>query len=115
MAKTATRSSEFGHHKPTMRDVARMLSDIHTHVLEQRKLLERMMHMSKDQLALLKRMDDATTNIAADIQRLKGTIVPGMSDVEVAEAQAALDAVATRLEAVANDPENPDPEAPPTA
>ena len=63
-------------------------------------------------LALAKTLSDITDNIAADIVRLKALIVPGMDDAAVAEVQAAFQAVADRLQAVANDPDNPDPDAP---
>lgn len=106
MATAKRRSSALRHHRPTLRDVARRLSDLHTHVLEQGKLLERLLTMSKNQLEALKRIDAATTNIAGDIRRLK-------DKVDDPEVNAELEKQASRLEAMAADPENPDPEAPP--
>lgn len=64
-------------------------------------------------LALAATFDEITNNIAGDILRLKAKIVPGMSDADVAEVQAAFEGVASRLQAVANDPDNPDPIGPP--
>ncbi len=61
---------------------------------------------SAESLALLQRMDVATTNIAADIRRLK-------DKTDDPAVQAELERQASRLEAMAADPENPDPEAPP--
>lgn len=61
--------------------------------------------------AALKKIDTATDNIAADIQRLKDKIVPGMTEAEVAEVQVLADAVVAKLEGIAADPDNPDPAA----
>ena len=57
--------------------------------------------------AALAKIDTATDNIAADIQRIKASIVPGMTDAEVAEVQALLDAQVAKLEGLAA--ENPEP------
>ncbi len=54
-----------------------------------------------DLKAALAKIDAATDNIAADIQTLKAAIKPGMSDAEVAEVQAGLDAAASKLEGIA--------------
>ena len=51
--------------------------------------------------AALASMDTATNNIAADIERIKGKIVPGMSQADVDAVQAVLDATVTKLEAIA--------------
>jgi len=59
--------------------------------------------------AALAKIDTATDNIAADIQRLKAKIGTGMSDADVAEVQAKADAIVTKLEGIAADPDNPDP------
>ena len=61
--------------------------------------------------AALKKIDQATDNIAADIVRLKDKIVPGMTEADVAEVQALADALVTKLEGLAADPDNPDPAA----
>ena len=61
--------------------------------------------------AALKKIDTATDNIAADIQRLKEKVTTGMSDADVAEVQADADRIASRLEGIAADPDNPDPAA----
>jgi hypothetical protein len=168
--------SEFGHHRPSMRDVARRLAELHMHVIEQGKLLARVSIITREiqrrqgdpglsredtaeviatfgrsidrlrrvandpdnpdpgaglpirkkagsmataaeqkaaLLAQAKTLDDITTNIAADIVRLKGRISTGMTEADVAEVTAGFDGVASRLTAVATDPDNPDPEAPP--
>lgn len=59
--------------------------------------------------AALAKIDTATDNIAADIQRLKDRIGTGMSDAEVAEVQAEADRISAKLEGIAADPDNPDP------
>ncbi len=61
-------------------------------------------------LAVLARVDVATTNIAADITAIKGQIGTGMSDADVARVQTALEGAAARLEAL--DSENPDGQPP---
>jgi hypothetical protein len=175
MAKTkkavVRQQSEFAPHRPTMRDVGRMLMDLHRHMEAQGVVLEglrrdvkrlqppdglsaqdtaevgaafgasidrlarvandpdnpdaraalkpgRATMTAADQKAALKKqaqeLDDITTNIAADIDRLKEKVSTGMNDADVAEVAAGFEAVASRLRAVANDPDNPDPEAPPT-
>lgn len=58
--------------------------------------------------AALKKIDTATDNIAADLVRLKERIGTGMTDAEVADVQAEADRLATKLEGIAADPENPD-------
>ena len=62
-----------------------------------------------DLKAILARIDTATTNIAADISAIKAKIGTGMSDADVAEVQAGLEAAAARLEAL--DAENPEGQA----
>jgi hypothetical protein len=59
--------------------------------------------------AALAKIDTATDNIAADIQRLKDKVGTGMSDAEVAEVQDLATAIAAKLEGIAADPDNPDP------
>ena len=59
-----------------------------------------------DLKAILVRVDTATTNIAADITAIKAKIGTGMTDAEVADVKAGLEAAASRLEAL--DAENPD-------
>jgi len=70
---------------------------------------ERLVMAGAELKAGMKRIDAATTNIAADLKRLKDKVGTGMTDAEVADVQAAIDAQATRLEGMANDPDNPDP------
>jgi len=66
--------------------------------------------LSAEVKAFALRMDAATNNIAADIRRLKDKS-PTMSEEDKAE----LDRIAGNSEAIAADPENPDPEpTPPT-
>jgi len=62
--------------------------------------------------AALGRIDATTNNIAADVKRLKDKVGTGMSEAEVAEVQADAERIATRLEGIANDPDNPDPDQP---
>lgn len=62
-----------------------------------------------DLKAILARIDTATTNIAADLTAIKAKIGTGMTDAEVAEVQAGLEAAASRLEAL--DAENPEGQA----
>lgn len=57
------------------------------------------------------RINAAITNIAADIQRLKDRIATGMTPAEVAEVQGEAQRIATLLEGVADDPDNPEPAA----
>lgn len=73
-------------------------------------VLEVMIMSAVDDLkAILARIDTATTNIAADISAIKDKIGTGMTDAEVAEVQAGLEAAAQRLEAL--DAENPEGQA----
>jgi hypothetical protein len=65
----------------------------------------RLMAKVDDLLAILARIDTATSNIAADITAIKGQIGTGMSDADVQKVQDALDAAAAKLEAL--DAENP--------
>lgn len=62
-----------------------------------------------DLKAILGRIDTATTNIAADLTAIKAKIGTGMSDADVAEVTAGLEAAAEKLEAL--DAENPDGQA----
>lgn len=62
--------------------------------------------------AALAKIDTATDNIAADIRRLKDKIGTGMTEAEVAAVQADADRLVTKLEGIAADPDNPDPEPP---
>lgn len=61
--------------------------------------------------AALAKIDTATDNIAADIQRLKGQIGTGMSDADVAAVQAEADRIASKLEGIAADSDDPVPAA----
>jgi hypothetical protein len=63
--------------------------------------------------ALIGRIDTATNGIAERIRRLKEVVKPGMTDAEVAEVNAGLEAEASRLEGIASDPDNPVPTEPP--
>jgi hypothetical protein len=64
-----------------------------------------------DVKAILKRMNDATNNIAEDVRRLKENSKPGMTEQEAADVQAEAEGIAARLETIAADPDNPDPAA----
>ena len=62
-----------------------------------------------DLKAILGRIDTATTNIAADLTAIKAKIGTGMSEADVAEVTAGLEAAAARLESL--DAENPEGQA----
>jgi hypothetical protein len=64
-----------------------------------------------EMIAKLAEIDEATNNIAADIELLKAQIAVGMTPEQVAEVQAALDAAAAKLQGVAA--VVPEPEPPP--
>jgi len=68
-----------------------------------------LMAASDDMKADLGKIDAATNNIAADIQRLKDKISSSMSPADVADVKSALARTVTRLEGLAADPSNPDP------
>jgi hypothetical protein len=57
------------------------------------------------------RIDAATTAIAAKLTALLAKIGTGMSDADVAEVTAGLEAEASKLEGIAADPDNPVPPA----
>jgi DNA-directed RNA polymerase specialized sigma subunit len=69
-----------------------------------RELLEQgedLMAAIDDLRALLQRVDTATTEIAADIQVLKDKIGTQMTQADVDEVKAGLEAAATKLESTA--------------
>ncbi len=70
---------------------------------------QRILMALADLKATLAKIDTATDNIAADITALKAAIKPGMTDAEVAEVQASLDASAARLESIAASTDDPVP------
>ena len=71
-------------------------------ILSRLDQLEHQMTTNKEDFdAGFARINEATNNIAADIQALKDQIGTGMSQAEVDEVKAKLDAAATALEAVA--------------
>lgn len=73
---------------------------------------ESLMTVSSQIAAFSARVNTATNEIAADLQALRDKITTGGS---LSEADAAvLDGIATRLEVMGVDPENPVPETPPT-
>lgn len=72
---------------------------------------EQLMSAADDLKAGIAKIDSATNNIAADIQRLKDKITSSMSPADVADVKAQLDAAVSRLEGIAADPDNPDPAA----
>jgi len=59
-----------------------------------------------DLKAILTRIATATDNIAADITAIKNKIQPGMTEAEVAEVTAGLEAAAEKIESL--DAENPE-------
>lgn len=88
-----------------MEQVDHLWSETHTLTTQGRKLVM----ASAELKAALKKIDTATDNIAADIQRLKEKIGTGMSDADVASVQAEADRIADRLTAIAADTEDPTP------
>ena len=97
---------------PTEYTIHLDVRDDHTTALLRQILAqgEKLIMAAADLKAAVARIDIATSNIAADIQAIKAKIGTGMTDAEVAEVQAALDASAARLEAL--DAENPDGQPP---
>jgi ATP/maltotriose-dependent transcriptional regulator MalT len=75
-------------------------------------LKEMKMALSQDFLDLSKKIDDATNAVAARITLLQGQITNSMSDVEVANVKAALQAEVDKLTAMGADPVNPVPVTP---
>jgi hypothetical protein len=95
------------------RRVAHLLDHILTRVCSLEEQGKVLIMGKTEQLASLKRIEKANANIAADIRRLKDRVVSGMSDADVAEVQLEMDKQADALEGTSNDPDNPDPDAPP--
>ncbi len=62
---------------------------------------------------LITQIDEATNEVASDLQALRDQLANGVSAEDAASIQARLDAAATRLRVLGADPENPVP-APPT-
>ena len=90
--------------------ILRALATLTTHLTR----FETRTHMAlADMTATLKKIDDATSNIAADIIALKLLIVPGMAQADVDTVQGLLDKAAARLEGIAADTADPVPEVPP--
>lgn len=69
----------------------------------------KIMAAADDLKAGIVRINTATNNISADIQRLKDKISTSMSPADVADVQSRLSVVADNLEKIAADPDNPDP------
>lgn len=68
-----------------------------------------LMAKSDEILAVLKLIDAATNEIAADLERLRANITDGMTAEQTKAVQDQLVALQTRLEALGVDPENPVP------
>lgn len=75
---------------------------------------ERVMTAADDLKAGIAQINEATNNIASDIQRLKDKISSSMSAADVADVQGELTGAVSRLQGLAADPDNPDPAATPT-
>lgn len=73
------------------------------------ELRSTIMALSTDLKALTKAIDDATNVVATEITDLKSQIHNSMTDAEVADVKAGLQAQADRLSAIAADPANPVP------
>lgn len=63
--------------------------------------------------AALDLIDEETNALAVVVKTLRDKISTGMTDADVAAVQAKLDAVATRLDGIAADPNAPVPPGPP--
>lgn len=72
----------------------------------------RILTMNQQVLDLLKKIDDETNAVAAEIERLRAQVTTGMSDADVTALQARLTAVSDKLTGLAADPANPVPETP---
>lgn len=70
---------------------------------------QRLLMANAEVIALLKRMDAATDNIAADVARLTAGVTTGMSDAEVAEVKALGESIVSKLEGLAASTEDPIP------
>ncbi len=68
-----------------------------------------LMALSQDLKDLTKKIDDATTAVAARIDALTAKITNSMTDAEVADVKAGLQAESDRLTALGADPNNPVP------
>lgn len=72
-------------------------------------LEKRMSQIADDLKALTAKMNDATNALADELTTLKALVKNGMTDAEVAEVEAGLQAVADKLTGLASDPNNPVP------
>lgn len=72
-------------------------------------LLEQGEKMHKEFLDLSKKIDDATNAVATRIDKLSSQIKNSMTDAEVAEVKASLQAEVDRLTVLGQDPVNPIP------
>ncbi len=68
-----------------------------------------LMALSQDLKDLTKAIDDATNKVAARIDALAAKISNSMTDAEVAEVKAGLQAEVDKLTALGQDPDNPVP------
>lgn len=66
---------------------------------------------SAETKAILERIDVATDNIAVDVRTLTAKVGTGMTEAEVAEVNTLAEAVATKLETIAADTDDPVPDA----
>ncbi len=79
-------------------------------ILQQLKELR--MSLSQEFLDLNKKIDDATNAVATRITNLQGQIKNSMTDDEVANVKAGMQAEIDKLTALGKDPANPVPPAP---
>ena len=77
------------------------------------RMLEVLLAVSNEIKDLVAKIDAATNDVAARIDRLSGQIHNSMTDAEVNEVKAGLQAEIDRLTGLGKDPANPVP-APPT-
>jgi len=71
---------------------------------------EKLMAIAKDIKDLTQKIDEATNAVAARLDGLGGQIKNAMTDAEVAEVKAGLQAEVDKLTALGQDPANPVPE-----
>lgn len=72
-------------------------------------LKEKVMALSQDIKDLAKKIDDATTAVANRLDALSNQIKNSMTDQEVADVKASLQAEVDRLTVLGQDPNNPVP------
>jgi hypothetical protein len=70
---------------------------------------DKLMSASTEILQVISDMNNATNQLAAEVEALRGRVTGGMSDAEAAEIKAQMVALRDRLIALGQDPQNPVP------